>query len=385
MWGSRRWVVGAVTISVAALGVGSVPSCADDGHGDGVSAALGATHTIVGREGLLVVEIATREVVEVGLEGAGARVESRPRIPGSGPLVNPSGAQLTDGRWAVAGNDCSSVETVDPDGCEPGTFTLAVLDGADWSLVDDPPDEFRQSFVSVAGVEGDDVLMARWDAGDSSYWTVDVAEGQVTEVAWRPSRLPLGGEVITDAEMSDLDSTRSACLSDGALVVIEGRPGNAGYATTLTALPAGDDDLTPATVDLALGDEIVVFNLVCAEGEPAYLVGTDRASGEPVAVEVRVDDGTVGRVLVAPMTGDLLLSGVTVTEGAATLTYQAEDAGVSPSAPSEVAMFRAGAWAVSAEADGITSSETAYLPSEPGAPLIVRSADRASYRVVAVD
>lgn len=375
-----------MTISVAAVGVGSGLTCADDkGHGDGVSSALGSTHTILGQEGLLVVEIATREVVEVRQESGDARVESRPRIPGSGPLVNLTGTQLADGRWTVAGNDCSSVETADPEGCKPGTFTLAVFDGERWSVVDDLPDEFRQSFVSVAGAEGDDVVLERWDAGDSAYWMFDVAERQVTSVSWRPPPLPLAGQVVTDAEMSDLGPTRLTCLSDGMLVVVEGRSGDHGYTTTLTALTVGDDDASPDTVDLALGDEIVVLNLVCAEGEAPHLVGTDSASGEPVAVEVRVDDGTVGRALVVPMAGDMLLSGATFAEGAATLTYQAEDAGVSPSAPSEVAMFRAGAWAANAEADGITSSETAYLPSAPGAPLIVRSADRASYRVVAVD
>lgn len=363
-----------------------------------------STEEIAGHDSVLVIDGETRatEFVRPSDSAAGPTVEEGAALPGGGPLINITGVQVAPDRWVVAGNDCASMEVTDPAGCIPGTLTLAMLDGDTWVEVEGLPEAFNQAFVSVHGVSNGRVLLGRWDRGDSRYWLLDVDARSVEPVGWAPRPLDIGEGLVTDANMDAGGQTRTACLVDDRLVVIESRDGSELEAqVTVVHL---DDPAAPVVVvgaPQALAVATAQMPPVCEDGKVPYLIatGVDRS---PVAYEISLSDTTFGPAISSDLDGGQFSA---ITYGPGTVAVRqsepgaiggpgdtdpdapADDDRATPAVPADhVAVFRDGHWQRLGPHAAVTADEVVQPLGDPELPLVVTARGRrASYRLVVVD
>ncbi len=406
-WARHVAGVGVVAALIASCGGNGDPdSEAGDRSTASEQSGLGfaSTDEIAGRDAVLVVDGETRATEFVRASDAAARpaVEESAALPGEGSLINVTGVQVGPERWVVAGNDCDSVEVVDPAGCTPGTLTLAVLDGDTWVEVDGLPAEFTNAFVSVHGASNGRVLLGRWDRGASRYWLLDVEARSVERVAWTPEPLDIGEGLVTDANVDAGGQTRTACLVDDRLVVIESRDG-AELEAQITVVDV-DDPAAPLVVAGApqpLAEATAQISPVCEDGQVPYLIATG-AGGGPLAYEISLSETTFGPAIASDPGGGPISA---ITYGPGTVAIQQSgtgatggpddtvpagsdipsegDGGSGPGPANHVVLFRDGRWRRLDPQVAMTSDEVVQPLGDPELPLIVSSRGRgAGYRLV---
>lgn len=405
--------IGLVAVLVVACGDGSDESDRDDLEA-GDQAAAGEPSTlepsayieqIAGLERVLVIDGETRatEFVNASESATSAEVSGSSPVPGDGPLINITGTQVSAGQWVVAGNDCDTVEFVDPASCSPGTLTLAILEGDSWVEVEDLPTDFTSAFVSIYSASNGRVLLGRWDRGESRYWLLDVEGRSLEPVAWTPPPLVLGDELVVDSKMNADGQTRMPCLVDDRLVVSDAQEGSV-LETRITVVDISRPDAATVIADesVAVTDATAQMPLVCQDGHAPYLIATN-AEGLPLAYEIAPADATLGPAIPSDLGAGPLSA---ITYGPGTVAVQqtgaagtaapgdtvpagpdappAEDGGATPPLPPDrVAVFRDGRWQPIGTEAAVTSGAVVLPLGDPDLPLVVADSRRdVTYRLV---
>lgn len=369
-----------------------------------------STHTeaIAGHHAVLVVDGEARatEFVRPSDSAPLPAVEASAVLPGRGPLTNITGVQVDRDRWVVAGNDCDSMELVDPAGCSPGTLTLAMVEGETWVELDGLPEELTKAFVSVYSVSNGRVLLGRWDRG-----RLPLLGPRCRGSQSRAGRLGAGaprprGGPCPRCEHGDTGRpTRMACLVDDRLVVIESRDGAELEAQITVVDP--DDPAAPVVVAGAprtLAAATAQMPPICEDGQVPYLIATV-ADGAPLAYEMWLTDATFGPAIVSDLDDGLLSA---ISYGPGTVAVQLSDPGAIgvpgdtvPAGPdasadgddvtsagpaNQVAVFRDGRWQRLGPQAAVTANQVVQPLGDPELPLVVTDRGRdARYRLVEVN
>ncbi len=405
----RVGAVGLVAVLAVACGNGSDDR--DDGRAGHPATAgepstlepSGYVEQIAGLESVLVVDGETRatEVVAASESGTSVEVSRSSPVPGDGPLINITGMQVSPDRWVVAGNDCDTVETVDPAGCSPGTLTLAILEGDRWVEVEDLPADFTSAFVSIDSAGNGRALLVRWDRGESRYWVLDLEDRSVEPVAWTPRALELGEELVVDSGVNAGGQARTQCLVEDRLVVVHAGEGSV-LEARITVVDISRPDAAAVVADefVTGADAMAQMPLVCRDGDAPHLIATG-VDGAPLAYEVQLADATLGPVLPSELGGPL--SAITYGPGTVAVQHQTgpaspggtvlvvpdgsslEHDSVPPAQPAaRVAVFRDGRWRLVGTEAGVTSGD-AVLPLGDPDLLVVATGDRVrdtTYRLI---
>jgi hypothetical protein len=372
----------------------------DDGGDDVQSAGSVAqsqidsrtTEVIPGVDRVLVVDPETRQAeFAVATPDGTVAVESAPALPGRGPLINVTGAQTPSGSWVVAGTDCVSSEVADPAGCDPGTMTVAVLDGGSWRAVADQPQEFQRAFVAVDSSSENRALFRRWDRGSSDFWLFDVTTDAFERVAWSPAPLELMDPGVIAGEDLETASepTRTSCLTGDRLVVIEGETQGGVVASRVMVVDVTDPAaaVLVSEADFQLTEAASQMPMVCADGHRPYLIALSARDGQAIAYEVSTQGPDIGPAMESSPSEGVVGA---ITYGHSGLAVERHtpsgqrSGGTTPIDPEsgqpptsaadgpavDLVVFQDGEWVGPATGEVVTSGDEVVPMSEPELPLI---------------
>jgi hypothetical protein len=388
-----------VVLSIFAVGL--VVSCGSgDGEDQVISGAQevnadGPTSIIAGQDAFLILEPRTRDAQELTTDGRRLATADLGAIPGEGSLINTTGVQIDSDRWLIAGNDCDTSEDVNPANCDPGTLTVGIVEGSEWTLLENVPREFSHAFVSIVSLEGSTVLLSRWEEGASQYWTLDLDRRAFIPIDWAPAPHDLGDDVVTDQEVEDPRPNRTACIAGERLLVLDSVPDGNELTSQLTTVDLAADTSRPVSqVALQLEPSTVPTRLLCDGGPVPYVIAADATSSTPVAFEISGEGAGVGAAQGAE-TGTGSIIGTSFGQGVVTfqrLTGEpttrlsepnsTEGAGTAETtAPTEAIVFREGSWETIPLGNGPLAGKV-HATATSGQPLVASSPAGQTYQVV---
>lgn len=254
------------------------------------------------------------------------------------------------------------------------------------------------TFVTVRGTSSSEVLLETWDAGASSYWTLDPETGTFAEVAWKPQALPIRNEILTDADLDEMQPVRTSCILEEQILVVDGLPNGSDLGATASVVNTTTGELVVDGAALDLGRNVVLDKLLCAPGTGPRLVAVDHGTNQPVAFDLAIGSGTVEAVsstAAPPAPGPLV--DITYGPSSVAIQYLAGPPQVTldePTSPDEagtvtsttelgVVMFEPNGWeSVVDPSDGsVQLGDRVYPLPESGTPLVIHSVQSDEFRV----